>query len=444
MKKNENEVLTSIVLYNLKVEEVVIGTLWFLGGDHEIVNAVYEALEEDDFHSTRHKIIFKTLKDLHTRKIPVDVLIVQEELVKKGFVDIAEDHIFLIDLVEKFQADGLNEEYIKILKKKSLLREMYFLGKRLEGECLKPDHKDESEILQIAQKEIMKLAHRKNNINKFDNITSTLHDSIGFINSIKDRKSGIHTGFTKLDKILNGFYPGDLIILGARPSVGKSALSLWLGLGAAQNGHATAFLSLEMSKRELGLRLIGGTARVSISKLKGDDLNSDEWERITPTVATLTQYPFYIQESSSELNSIRSSIRQAKMTCNIKFLIVDYLQLINGEDYRDFDNRNQEISSISRALKELARELDIPILALSQLSRNIETRADKRPVLSDLRDSGAIEQDADIVMFLHREGMYNDSSEQNTADLIIAKHRNGPLGIIPMLYTKEYTLFQER
>jgi replicative DNA helicase len=412
--------------------------------DNCIFDEINGRLKPIDFYDSKHRLIFESMLRLRERLLPIDMATIQEDLFSQGVFSDIGGRDFLLSFQGDISSLGLVENYVFILKEKSNLRQIINSATRLISRCYDKNGIDIQNIVDDAEKMLFDIAHSRNT-NSFVQLDICLKktfDELVSVKSIFKGITGIPTGFNSLDELTGGFQNGDLIILAARPSMGKTALSLKFLTAASSYSFPVGFISLEMGADQISLRLLSFGARVRLASLRSAQLSAEDWNSITTTAAKLARQKIFIDDAPSQtVAEIRTKCRKLKLEHGIKFLIIDYLQLISP--IRKHESRQQEVSEISRSLKMLAKELNIPILALSQLSRGVESRIDKRPLLSDLRDSGAIEQDADLIMFLYRDHVYNPSEPDNIAELIIGKQRNGPTGNCKINYAKEFAFFYE-
>ena len=391
----------------------------------EMGAAIYanENLNANDFYNQAHKIIFDAINELILENKKIDIITLNNKLEEKDLLKEIGGREFIINLASEFYTSANLTEHVKIIKNKSLLPEL---------------------ILEDAEKNIFNIIQNKSS-NEFAHLREILIDVINQIEKISkspDKIIGLPTGLVDFDYKTSGLQNSDLILLAARPSMGKTAFALNIAENVALNQNkGVAIFSLEMSKFQLANRLLCSNARINAQNLRTGNLNQKDWADITEALGNLSMAKIYIDDTPGiSVAQLRAKARKLKLEKNISLIIIDYLQLMSGSNKNP--SRQQEISEISRALKSTARELNLPIIALSQLSRACEARADHRPMLSDLRESGAIEQDADLVAFLYRDEYYNpDTKKKNIAELIIAKQRNGPTGTIELLWASACTKF---
>jgi replicative DNA helicase len=427
---------------SIEAERAVLGALLF--NDERLVSVV-EALESNDFYDSAHRIIFEVMIRIAERKGRLDTITLHDELQKHAQLDAVGGMAYIVSLQEDIPAVGLLEQHVRIIKDKAVLRALIGSATTIISSCYSQNNKEIELLLDEAERTIFSIA-AKRSLQNFVQLTIWLKKTFQRLSEIKGHSSGITgipAGYKMLDQLTAGFQKGDLIVLAARPSMGKTALALNLASSISKNGFTVGFFSLEMSAEQLTLRLVSSESSVPHQHIRNATLNSNEWLRLTHTAGLLSERAFFIDDSATQsIMDVRTKARKLKFEHNLQFLIIDYLQLIHTT--RSHENRHQEVAEISRSLKALAKELDIPILALSQLSRAVDSRIDKRPMLSDLRESGAIEQDADLIMFLYREVVYNEDAEDpHAADVIVSKQRNGPTGIVPLYYRRDVMLFED-
>lgn len=440
---------------NIEAEQSVLGAMLI---DNTAAISVTEMLLPEDFYRESHKIIYRAMLSLLAKNEPLDMITLINELKKMNKLDDV-DGVAYITLLANFVPTAVNVKYhAKIVEEKSILRQLVeggtaiaYMGYEGTGEA--------TDILDKAEKRILNISNRRGGID-FSLIKDVLPNTLDRISKALDNKepiTGLATGFKDLDYLTAGMQPVDFIILAARPSMGKTALALNIAQNVAirgsRNGEpkkTVAFFSFEMSEELLVQRMLCAEAEVDSQRLrvggeiKDEEDNSNLWNRLWIATDRLAEAQIFIDHNSdATVMNVRSKARRLKAEKGLDLIIIDYLQMMRGTGRNNSDNRQQEVSEISRGLKALARELAIPVIALSQLSRNVESRTVKRPILSDLRESGSLEQDADIVMFLYREDYYKAQDEEHTyvTELIIAKHRNGPTGMVPLFFHEKYTKF---
>ncbi|HEX5564722.1 MAG TPA: replicative DNA helicase [Sporosarcina sp.] len=427
--------------HNNEAEQSVIGAIFL---QPEALITASEILRPDDFYRTAHEKIFDTMQILSDRGQPIDVVTVTEELSAKKELEDVGGISYLTEIANAVPTAANIEYYAKIVEEKSLLRRLIRVATNIVEEGFTKEDEVEA-VLSEAEKRIMEVSSRKN-AGDFKHIKDVLvetYDNIEILHTRKGEVTGIPTGFRDLDKITAGFQRNDLIIVAARPSVGKTAFALNVAQNVATKaGENVAIFSLEMGAEQLVMRMLCAEGNIDAQVMRTGNLEAEDWRKLTMAMGSLSNAGIFIDDSPGiRINEIRSKCRRLQQEHGLGMIMIDYLQLIMGSG-RSGENRQQEVSEISRSLKALARELKIPVIALSQLSRGVEQRQDKRPMMSDLRESGSIEQDADIVSFLYREDYYDKETEnQNMIEIIIAKQRNGPTGTVTLAFAKEYNKF---
>lgn len=434
------EFFERVAPYNMDAEQAVLGSVLI---DMEALSVAAENLTHEDFYSDSHKEIFSAIIDIHNRSEPVDVITLFEEIKNRGTLEKSGGIEYLTDLSMSVPSTANLKYYIRIVEEKSILRRLISTSNDIIKSCYQAQD-DIEIIIDEAEKRIFELSEKRNS-HEFFTIKEVLLDVYSRIEDLaknKGRITGIPTGFSEFDKMTSGLNPSELILVAARPAMGKTSFVLNIAQFAAMRANVpVAIFSLEMAKEQLAQRMLSSEANVELQKIRTGSLEEADWVKLVKSAGPLSQAPIYIDDSPG-INSmeLRSKARRLKMEYKVGLIIIDYLQLMSGRGKTE--NRQQEISEISRSLKALARELKVPVVALSQLSRAPETRAGNKPVLSDLRESGAIEQDADLVAFLYRDDYYNqDSEKKNIAEVIIAKQRNGPTGVVELVWLGQFTKF---
>lgn len=427
---------------NLEAERSVLGALLL---NDEYLGRVSEILVADDFYAPPHRLIFQTILNIVQQFKRIDLVTLQDELLKRDQLEAVGGIVYLISLQEDIPAIGLLEQHAKIIKEKSVLRELIGSAASIITNCYTQDQKNIESVLDDAEKTIFQISNKRTG-SSFVQLDIWLKKTFQHLSDIKSHSkgiTGIPTGYKKLDQMTSGFQNGDLIILAARPSMGKTALALSIGAAAAEQGFSVGVFSLEMSAEQLTLRLLSAESRIAHHNIRNATITSEDWLQLTSVAGKLAERKIFIDDTAMlDIMELRAKARKLKIEHNLQFLIIDYLQLLHT--VKRHENRHQEVSEISRSLKALAKELGVPILALSQLSRAVDARMDKRPMLSDLRESGAIEQDADLIMFLYRDIVYNPETENPaSSELIVGKQRNGPTGTVFMNFARELTKFED-
>lgn len=411
----------------------------------EALFEVLEILEPDDFYSEHHKEVFEAVKELNRRAEPVDILTVSEELKKRNTLAMVGGRAFVASLPTEAPSTSNAESYAHIIKEKAILRSLIAASADILDKSYK-DKTDSQEVLNFAEQEIFNIARAKQK-KDYTSLGDVLIENINQIDAMAQNSGnliGLTTGFIDLDDKTAGLQKSNLIIVAARPAMGKTAFVLNIAQNAAIKGNATVLMfSLEMSKEELGMRMLSSDTCIDLAKLKKGDLNRGEWDDLYIGIDRLTKAGIYIDDTPGiSLMEMKNKCRRLKAEKGLDLIIVDYLQLMETKA----ESRQQEISKLSRSLKILAKEMDCPVIVLSQLSRAVEQRMEKKPQLSDLRESGAIEQDADLVMFLYRDEYYNPETtdKPNTCEIIIAKHRGGSTGTVELAWLGKYTKFADK
>ncbi len=406
---------------------------------------IADLLSPEDFYVPANKIIYQAITGIALRSQRIDIITLQDALSASNQLDTVGGLTYLVTLQEDIPAAGLIEQHARIIKEKAILRELIGSASSIIANCYGQDEKRIDQVLDHAEKIIFNIAHKRTN-QTFVQLDIWLKRTFKQLSDIKSHSKGITglpSGYKQLDQFTSGFQNSDLVILAARPSMGKTALALSLAAHAAAQGHTVGFFSLEMSAEQLTLRLLSMESAIPHHNIRNATITSDEWLLLTSVAGSMAERKFFIDDTAMlSVMDLRAKARKLKMEHQLSMLVIDYLQLI--QSLQRYENRHQEVSEISRSLKALAKELNIPIIACSQLSRAVDNRMDKRPLLSDLRESGAIEQDADLIMFLYRDIMYNPETEHpNVAELIIGKQRNGPTGTVFLNFVRELTKFQD-
>lgn len=422
-------------------ERAILASVLF---NDELINTIKDIIVTDNFYIPAHKLIYQTMLSMIEQNKRIDTTSLIDELIARNIINTVGGESFIVDL----QADIPNinniEQYATTIKNKAQLRKLITTAVELISNCSSNADIPADELISNAEQSIFSITrqHAAGSFKQLDIFIKQAFVDLTEITKGHVKASGIMSGFHELDTITNGFQKSDFIIIAARPSMGKTALALNMSVNAIMNGYNVGLFSLEMPSSQLTFRLLSIASGISQSRIRNANISSDEWLRLTETSVGLTDKKLFIDDRGAlSITALRSGARHLKQLHGLDLLVIDYLQLITTNTR--YENKNQEISAISASLKALAKELNIPVIALSQLSRAVDKRADNRPILSDLRDSGAIEQDADLIMFLYRDELYNNQTvEPNTAELIVAKHRNGPIGTIKLIFNKECTKFE--
>ena len=429
--------------HNEEAERSVLGAVML---NKDVLSEVLEEVTADDFYNESHREIFRAIWELYKDNVAVDMLTVCEELKKRKSLDMAGGRAYIATLTAEVPSTANAVEYAKIVAEKATLRQMIKTSEDITetGYAAKMAA---GEILDYAESGIFKIAQKRQK-NDYAKIQDVLLNNIKIIDAAsqnKDKIVGIPTGFKDIDEKTSGLQRSDLIIVAARPAMGKTAFALNIAQqSAVKAGSSVIIFSLEMSKEQLGQRLLAMQARVEMQKLKQGDLDRKDWDRITMALDELNNTKIVIDDTPGiSIMEMRNKCRRLKAEQGLDLVVIDYLQLMSMQGKSD--NRQQEISTISRNLKLLAREMDCPVIVLSQLSRAPEQRQDHRPILSDLRESGSIEQDADIVIFLYRDDYYNENTDKpGVCEVNIAKHRSGPTDKVELTWVSRYTKFSDK
>ena len=433
--------------HDLDAERAVIGAMLV---SEAAVAAVAERLQAEDFYSEVHRVIYGAMMRLYTRGDPIDQLTLTNELRSVGEFEKVGGRAYVFQIVESVPTAANAARYAEIVRGKALLRDIIDVGSRITEDAFR-EPEDVGEALDAAEQLVYGVSNRtlREHLAPVSELAPGALEMIQRLYEAEGEVTGVETGFDDLDRLTTGFHKSDLIILAARPAMGKTALALnaiWHASG--QKGIPVAIFSLEMSKEQLVQRLISQVTRIPAQALRSGNVRAEDWPKLVRGVAAVSRAPIWIDDTAGvTLMEMRAKVRRLSSRLNaeggppLSLVVVDYLQLMVGQGNRS-ENRQQEIAEISRGLKVLARDLDVPVLAIAQLSRAVEQRHDKRPLLSDLRDSGALEQDADMVMFLYRDEYYNsDSDDKGIAEVIVGKHRNGPTGKVQLAWMEQYTKF---
>ncbi len=428
---------------DLVAEQSVIGSMLM---DKNAIVRVIDKLHPDCFYRDAHRYIFETILELFDKGEPVDLVTVTDSLRKLGKLDQVGGSVYVADLINSVPTAANIEHYARIVEEKSVLRRLIEAGTKIVGDAFNGSESVD-QVLDQAEKTVFDIAMKRatEGFHKIDSVIKGVLDKIDSLYDKKEAITGCPTGYPDLDKMTAGLQNADLIIIAARPSVGKTAFALNIAQNASiKYKLPVAIFSLEMSKEQLAQRMLCSEAEVDAQRLKTASLSDTGWKKLTRALGRLSEAPIFIDDSAALTSTeIRAKARRLKIERGLGLIIVDYMQLMRGRSR--VENRTQEISEIARSLKTLARELDVPVVSLSQLSRAVEQRTDRIPRLSDLRESGEIEQTADVVMFIHREDYYNPQSDRgNIAEIIIAKQRNGPVGTIELVFRKEIAKFSSK
>ncbi len=428
---------------NIEAEQSILGGILL---DNHAVNSVLEILEAGDFYSEAHRKIFSSIVDLSEKNEPSDLITLSNILRDKKQIDNVGGMAYLASLVDNVPSAANIAYYSKIVKEKSILRRLIGASTEILNKSYNTTE-DVENVLDDAEHAIFEISENKIKPSFFP-LKDIIKDSFKAIEKLYEKKAlitGITTGFEELDRLTAGFQKSELIIIAGRPSMGKTALAINMAQNAAiEMGIPIALFSLEMSKEQLAIRMLSSEARVDSQRLRKGFLGETDWPKLTTAAGRLSDASIYIDDTPAiSVLEMKAKSRRLKAEKGLGLIVLDYLQLMRGRNTSL--PREQEISEISRSLKALAKELDVPVVALSQLNRQVEARTDKRPYMADLRESGAIEQDADVILFIYRDELYNkseDNPEKGLAEIIIGKQRNGPTGKVKLAFLNEYTRFE--
>jgi len=436
--------------HSIEAEQSVIGGLLL---ENEALDKVADILNPDDFYQYDHKTIYQHIARLIERNRPADIVTVAESLENTAELAGVGGIAYLGSLAQNTPTAANIRRYAEIVRERAIMRKLVTVGSDIAGSAFNPNGRDAQQLLDEAEAKIFQIAENGNKNNEgFQDIKELLPQVAEKIDELFSREdqsevTGIPTGFADLDKMTSGLHGGDLIIVAGRPSMGKTAFSINMAENVAlDTGLPVAVFSMEMGATQLATRMIGSVGRLDQHRMRTGRLEDEDWEKLTTALGKLNEAPIFIDEGAG-LSSfdVRARARRLhRQTGKLGLIVVDYLQLMSAPAGTRSENRATEISEISRSLKALAKELDVPVVALSQLNRGLEQRPDKRPVMSDLRESGAIEQDADLILFIYRDEVYNpDSPDKGTAEIIIGKQRNGPIGRVRLTFIGQHTRFED-
>lgn len=437
----EENLVPRIPPHSDEAEQSVLGSLFI---DQESVGLAAENLRSEDFYDPRHKEIFESCMDLYRTGRPVDLVTVKNRLEARGSLETSGGMKYLGQLATAVPSSVYVRDYIRIVREKALYRRFIKLGNNILSASYSTGTPIE-ELSENTEKEVFGILQNRGS-EDFVHIGKLVGGVFEQVEEMAKNQGvipGIPTGFIDLDQMLAGLHNSDLVLVGARPSMGKTAFGLNICQHAAvKEGKTCAIFSLEMSASQVASRLMGSVSRVDMTHMRSGTMTMDDWTKLVDGLGTLAEAPIYIDDTGGiTLSELRSKCRKLKIEHGLDLIMIDYLQLMSGSG-KSSDNRQQEISEISRGLKMLARELNVPVLALSQLSRGLEQRSDHRPMMSDLRESGAIEQDADVIMFIYRDEYYHpDTEEKGVSEIIVAKQRNGPVGTVKLRYDGAFVTF---
>ncbi len=440
MPSNEN--IIRVLPNDVEAEQAVLGAMII---DKDAIANVLEMIRPDDFYREDNREVFSAIVDLFESSKPIDLVSIKEQLRFRGTLDAVGGIAFIADLSTKVPTAANVEYYAKIVEEKSILRKLIHSSNDISNMGYAANE-DVQDIVDAAEKKIFDIV-QKRNVKGFSPIKNILVDNMEKLEELYNQKgyiTGLSYGFTDLDMKTAGLHNSDLILVAARPAMGKTAFALNIAQYVATHDKVpVAIFSLEMSKEQLVNRLLSCEGMIDAQKMRTGKLEEDDWGKLAQAMSVLSDAPIYIDDTPGQtVMEIRAKCRRLKLEKGLGLVVIDYLQLMQGSSKRGGENRQQEVSDMSRALKIMAKELDVPVITLSQLSRAPDGRPDHRPVLSDLRESGAIEQDADIVMFIYRDDYYNPETEKkNISEIILAKHRGGSTGTVELVWMGQFTKF---
>ena len=429
--------------HSIEAEQAVLGGLMLAPESWE---RVADRISEEDFYRRDHRLIFRAINQLSEKDQPCDAVTLGEWLESRGKDAEIGGSAYLIELASTTPSAANIKAYADIVREKSILRQLIEVGTDIVNDGYQPEGRSSSEVLEKAEQDVFRIAEAGSRGRQgFVRINGALKDAFEVLQqryTNRGQLTGLPTGFRDLDDMTSGLQPSDLIILAARPAMGKTSLALNIAqTSAIKTKKAAAVFSMEMSAPQLAFRLMSSLGRIDQGRLKTGNLEDEDWPRVTSAITLLSEAKIFIDDTAAlSPIELRSRARRLAREHDLGVIVIDYLQLMQVPGNKE--NRATEISEISRSLKALAKELNVPVIALSQLNRSLESRTDKRPVMADLRESGAIEQDADIILFIYRDEYYNkESAEKGVAEVIIGKHRNGPTGSVKLAFMGQYTLF---
>ncbi len=426
---------------SIEAERALLCSLFL---DNSRMSEVIEVVDKEDFYDERNAILFGVMKDLYLENVPIDFITVKNALEEKGLLE-SVGVSYLTGIVDFLPAPANAKYYAEIIYRKSVLRSLIHISSEIAEMCYE-DPESLEEVIDAAEKKIFEISSRKKT--SYISVSDMTDDTLNYIDALRKRQTvltGVPTGFNDLDRMTGGFQKGDLIIVAGRPGMGKTAFVVSLAINAAtQYSKSIGIFSLEMTAQQLVLRMIASLSNVGVFNLRTGMLDHSQYKAIGRALDKLKNVRIYIDDTSMmRVSDIRSKARKLKMEKGVDLIIIDYLQLMHGRASSNLANRVQEVSEISRSLKVLAKELDVPIIALSQLNRGVEARDNKRPMVADLRESGSIEQDADVILLIYRDEVYNkNTSERGIAEVIIGKQRNGPQGTVKLQFEERIATFR--
>lgn len=430
--------------HSIEAEQAVLGGLMLSG---QAWDRVADKLSEEDFYRREHQLIFRAIGELSGKNMPCDAVTLGEWFEHNGMSELVGGSAYVVELANATPSAANIEAYAQIVREKSVLRQLIDAGTEIAGDGFNPKGRSTPELIESAEQKVFRIAESgSRGSRQFVRVKDAAREAMQLLTDRFNSQSpitGLATGFTDFDHMTSGLQPGDLVILAARPSMGKTALSVNMAEYAAiREKKSVAIFSMEMSAVQLTFRLLSSLGRINQQNLRSGKLEEEEWPRVTSAIALLAEAKIFIDDTPGlSPTELRARARRLKRSNDLGLIVIDYLQLMTVPGNKE--NRATEISEISRSLKALAKELGVPVIALSQLNRSLEQRTDKRPQMSDLRESGAIEQDADLIVFIYRDEYYNkESPDKGVAEVIIGKQRNGPTGIVKLTFRGQYTKFE--
>jgi replicative DNA helicase len=430
--------------HSIDAEQAVLGGLML---DERAWERIADKLDEQDFYRKDHRLIFRAIGELSNKNLPCDAVTLGEWFESNGLSELVGGTTYVIQLANSTPSAANIAAYAEIVREKSILRQLIDAGTEIVGDGFQPEGRSTQEILESAEQKVFHIAESGARGKKgFVQMRAAVKEAFQVLHQRYENRgslTGLGTGFADLDEMTAGLQPSDLIIVAARPSMGKTALAVNMAEHAAlKSKKAVAIFSMEMSSSQLAFRLISSLGRIDQQHLRTGDIHEEDWPRVTSAITMLSDAKIFIDDTPAlSPAELRARARRLKREHDVGLVVIDYLQLMQVPGNKE--NRATEISEISRSLKAMAKEMNIPVIALSQLNRSLEQRTDKRPVMSDLRESGAIEQDADVILFIYREEVYDkESPKKGTAEIIIGKQRNGPIGVVNLTFLGKYTRFE--
>ena len=432
--------------HSIEAEQSVLGSLML---DNESWEKTADLLVEHDFYRRDNQLIFRAIADLFEQSQPVDVITLAEYHDKRGELEKVGELAYLGMLARNTPSSANIIAYASIVRERSILRQLIAVGTAISNVAFNPEGKSSEEMLDLAEGQVFEIAEkgakRSGGFIQVKEVLSRVVDRIDTLFEQDSPITGLSTGFNDFDEQTSGMQPADLVIVAGRPSMGKTTFAMNLAEHAAIKSKVpVAVFSMEMPADALAMRMLSSLGQIDQHRLRTGRLNDDDWPRLTSAIALLNEAPLFIDDTPAlTVTELRARARRLKREHGLSMIVIDYIQLMQGSSRSSNENRATEISEISRSLKALAKELEVPVVALSQLNRSLEQRPNKRPIMSDLRESGAIEQDADLIVFIYRDEVYNeDSAEKGKAEIIISKQRNGPIGTVALTFQGKYTRFE--